>query len=544
MQKNETKLTAEQLLFRSQRFVETVLLKSDMRERAEMFTGMMNTARELGIEEQVYNIAQNTAKEFGEPELWELPQSFEKKAPMQKFSLDSCLPELLCDYVKAVADNVQVDVEMCVLPLLSVLANCIHGKFCVRFPHSSHSEPLNIYAVTVASPGERKSGVFKTFTAPMFEYQKKENERRSPLIAEYRAKRRLLSNMFESSTRGKNADEENAKKISLELENMKPVNRLTLNVTDCTPESLTAELADNNEVMGILDEECGIFNNIAGLYSNGVANLDIFLKAYDGSPYVATRRTKENIYLNRPVITMGILAQPDAFEAAINKPEFIGRGFIQRFLFAFPQSKQGNRKSYSSPIPGGLSDQYKNLIERLLDIKIPGSDEAPQILNFNKAASNLLDDYFYMIENRLKEGGELVYIAEWANKLFAKCCRIAGILHVCSHEPTELIDENTAMKAINIAMWAENQAHMAFSGTAFEDETTRNAKRILKKLKEKKQNVYTKREVLRFCQSLKANQIDDALETLDDMKYIRLIEEQTRTKTKTIIRVNPLIFDK
>lgn len=514
-----------------------------------IFTKLMQEARECDAETEVYELMKLKAEEFQSAELWELPQSFEKKVPMQKFSLDSCLPELLRDYVKAVADNVQVDVEMCVLPLLSVLANCIYGKFCVCFPHSSHSEPLNIYAVTVASPGERKSGVFKVFTAPMFEYQKKENERRSPLIAEYKAKRKLLSNMFESSTRGKNANEENAKKISLELENMKPVNRLTLNITDCTPESLTAELADNNEIMGILDEECGIFNNIAGLYSNGVANLDIFLKAYDGSPYVATRRTKENIYLEKTVITMGLLAQPDAFEAAMNKPEFIGRGFIQRFLFAFPQSKQGNRKPYSSPIPSKLSNQYVGLINRLLDMKMPESDEKPQVLSFNKTASNLLDDYFYMIENRLKEGGELVYIAEWANKLFAKCCRIAGILHICSHEPTELIDENTTMKAINIAMWAENQAHRAFSGTAFEDETTRNAKRILKKLKEKRQkeknqNVYTRNDITRAFQNMTKIQIDEALELLDNMNYIRMTETKTSGRPKIIIKVNPLLFDK
>lgn len=135
-------------------------------------------------------------------------------------------------------------------------------------------------------------------------------------------------------------------------------------------------------------------------------------------------------------------------------------------------------------------------------------------------------------------------MAEWANKLYAKCCRIAGILHLCTHNPTDLIDEDTVMKSAGIAMWAENQARKAFNNTAFEDETTKNTKYILKKLKEKKQTVYTKREILRFCQRLKADEIDEVLETLDDMKYIRLIEERTKTKIKTIIRVNPLIFDK
>lgn len=538
---NENNMTAEQFIGFRERALDLCFTAPESNK--ELFTGIMQKAREFNCEQETYKLMQEKAVYFNSPELWELPEEFKEQVAMQKFNPDF-LPDLLRDYLKAVADYVQVDVEMCVLPMLSVLANCVHGKFRIRFPHSNHKEPLNLYTVTIASPGERKSGVFKILTAPLFEYQKKENKRRTSLIAEYKAKYKSLSNMLETVTKGNNADEKKAKDIALELENLQPVNRLTLNITDCTPESLTAELSFNNEVMGILDEECGIFNNIAGLYSNGVANLDIFLKSYDGSPYVVTRRTKENIYLDHPVITMGLLAQPDAFETAMNKPEFIGRGFIQRFLFAFPDSKQGNRKPYSPPIPYELNELYCGLVHSLLDIKMPSENEEPYVIGFNENAENLLDDYFYMIESKLKTDGDLADISEWANKLFAKCCRIAGILHLCTPSPAKLISEDTAMKAVNIAMWAENQAYRAFSIIPSENETARNAKYILKKLKEKKQLSYTRSEIIRVFQNMTKIQIDDALELLDDMKYIRLIEERTKTKTKTTIRVNPLIFDK
>lgn len=505
----------------------------------EIFSGIMYHARKFGKEDITFELMQQKAKERGVPELWEIPQKFEKPVDIMKFSPDY-LPPLLRDYIRAVADYVQVDTEMCVLPLLSVLARCVQGKFNVCFPNTLHSEPLNLYTLTVASPGERKSGVFRTLTTPLFEYQKKENERLAPLIAEYRSKSKSLANTFESLTRGKNADPQKAQDIALQMESLKRVNRLTLNITDCTPESLTAELADNNETMGILDEECGIFGILAGLYSNGTANLDIFLKAYDGSPYVVTRRTKENIYLEHPVITLGLMAQPEPFANAMSKPEFVGRGLIHRFIFAFPESRQGDRKPYSVPIPDKLNEQYSSLVERLMK---SGTFENPQILRFDKEATGILCDYFYSIEHRLKEGGNLAYMAEWANKLYAKCCRIAGILHLCTHSPEELIDGDTAMKSAGIAMWAENQAHKAFSNTAFDDEVIKNAKYVLKNLKDKKEEVYTKREILRLCQKLKVNEIDEVLETLDDMKCIRISEEHTKTKIKTIIKVNPLIFD-
>lgn len=512
----------------------------DLHERSKLYTYVMNNARAVDLAEITEKSFKTDAAEYGIPELWELTKDFENQAPMQKFN-SNYLPPLLRDYLKAVADYVQVDIEMCVLPLLSVLSRCVQGKFKVCFPNTYHEEHLNLYTLTVASPGERKSGVFQIFAAPLFEYQKKENERLTPLIAEYRAKHKSLANMFESLTKGKNADTDKAQEIALELENLKPVNRLTLNITDCTSESLTAELANNNEVMGILDDECGIFDNIAGLYSKGTPNIDIFLKGYDGSPLVVTRRSKDNIYLEHPVITLGLMSQPEPFAKAMNKPEFSGRGLIHRFLFAFPESRQGSRKQQSPLIPKELREKYNNLIDYLLKT---GTVEKPHVLNFNKSASDILGDYFYMIESRLKEGGELVYMAEWANKLYAKCCRIAGILHLCTHKPTELIDEDTATKAINIAMWAENQAHRAFDGTAFEDETTKNAKRILKKLKEKRQDVYARSDIARDNRTIKSNELDESLGLLDNMKYIRITETKTVGRPKIIIKVNPLLFDK
>ena len=163
---------------------------------------------------------------------------------------------------------------------------------------------------------------------------------------------------------------------------------------------------------------------------------------------------------------------------------------------------------------------------------------------FEIDAKNIMRDYFERIEDRLKPDGELVYMAEWANKLYAKCCRIAGILHLCTHKPQELITADTAMRAVRIAEWAESQAHRAFGSTAFEDETTRNAKHILKKLKENNQNIYSRSDIVRDNRTIKSNELDEALELLDNMKYIRITETKTAGRPKVIIKVNPLLFDK
>lgn len=533
--------TEEKFITRFADILKNIIFMSPI-DRSDSFGQLMDKARELNCFETAYSSAQKIAEEMGEPELFETPESFEKTIPLTPFPLSS-LPDILAKYLKAVAENVQVYPEMCALPMLSVLSLCCQGKFEVRFPNSTHKEPLNIYTVTVAKPGERKSGVFRSFIYPLIKYQREENKRREPLITDFKTKSKILSKSIEKATT--KGDTALASQLTLELNELEPVHRLNLNITDCTPESLAFEMAENDEIMGILDDECGIFDQIAGLYTNGISNIDIFLKSYDGSQYTVTRRTKENIYLESPLITLGLMSQPEAFQRAMKNPQFIGRGLIHRFLFAFPESMQGFRTQYSKSIPTELENKYNELIIRLLTT--PKNDE-PFVLGFNKKASLLLKDYFDFIEDRLKKGGSLEYMAEWANKLYAKCIRITGLLHLCEHSYDELIDEKTTQTAILIAMWAENQAHRVFENTATEDITTTNAKYILSKIKNQKISFVTSREILRICRKIKnADELQEALELLEDMKYIREIPQEysgTGRKPSPKYKVNQLIYDK
>ena len=435
----------------------------------------MDTARACGVAEQAEETAQLIAIQNNEPELWVLPQNFEKEIALQPFPV-SCLPNSLSDYLKAVCDFIQVALEMGALPLLSTLSLCLQGKAVVQHPCGKHTENLNLYTLTVAQPGERKSGVFHAFTAPIFKYQTEENERRKGAIADYKAEKQCLENQLASATKGNNANPQRAKEISRKISELKPVFPLLLNVSDVTPEALAWEMFKQGGRMAVINDEGGIFEILSGLYSGGSSNIDLILKAYDGSPYTVIRRTKENIELKNPLLTVGIMAQPSAFEKVISNPEFLGRGFIQRFLFSFPESRAGSR-SFSSPeIPQNVQRDYDELITRLLGMKNSGN---MPVVCANNGAYNIFKDYFDYIEERLKPDGQFEYLKEWANKQFARCLKIAGILHLCEHTADELLDEQTAMRAVNIAIWTENQALKAFSGAAIENENTSKARYIV-----------------------------------------------------------------
>lgn len=263
-------------------------------ERTENFSLVMDKAREFGTTDEVFNLYQQSAVLYEVPELWEKPKPFGKKVKLADFPL-SCLPLAARNFLKETSDNIQVSYDMAVLPLLSVLSLCVQGKAIIKNPGGGNTETLNLYTLTIAEPGERKSGVFKAFTAPVYRFQKEENERREPLIREYQLKKSMLTKQLESVSKGKNTNVERAKELSRELEELQPVYPLTLNVTDTTPEALAAELVKNGERIGILNDEGGIFDILSGLYSSGTANIDLFLKAYDGSPYNVIRRTQQAV---------------------------------------------------------------------------------------------------------------------------------------------------------------------------------------------------------------------------------------------------------
>lgn len=524
--------------------LDTMLIVSDKHNRAKMYTNVMKTSRYFGIEELAETVANKKASEYGEPEPWELPELFDKKAEKPiEFPLQH-LPSVLLNFVADVAKSVQVYPDMIVLPMLSALSECIQGKAVIKFPCNSHTEPLNLYTLTIASPGERKSGVMRFITAPIDKFLKSENKRRRPEIDAYNIEKRLLENELDRIIKGKNADPERAKEIAGEIRNLKPVRSLTMNITDVTPEALAYEMSVNNNRMGILDDEGGIFDILCGLYSGGICNIDLFLKSYDGSPYVVARRTKENIILDNPLLAIGIMTQHQAFEKALQNPQFSGRGLIHRFLFAFPASKAGSRQFYSPAINQTTIDNYERLVFKLLNMKESEELESIQVIRTNKKADEIFKTYFYLLENKIKNDGLFENMREWANKQYARCLRIAGIFHLCEHSADELLDEATAQKAVGISVWAENHACRAFGEVSdAEDETTKNAKYILSKLKKVNEEKIPKSELLRMCRSVNATECDEPLELLEDMKYIKIevIKNGERGRPKEYIKINPSV---
>ena len=107
------------------------------------------------------------------------------------FPVDS-LPAVLREYAKTAAESIQVPVDMTAITALASCSLCVQGKYMIN-PKPGFYEPLNLYAVIVAAPSDRKSPVVREVLKPIHQYTQEENQRRGPDIRDYQRKKAVLT---------------------------------------------------------------------------------------------------------------------------------------------------------------------------------------------------------------------------------------------------------------------------------------------------------------------------------------------------------------
>ena len=169
-------------------------------------------------------------------------------------------------------------------------------------------------------------------------------------------------------------------------------------------------------------------------------------------------------------------------------------------------------------------------------LSIKPSTEIPVIL-CDKEAFNIFKNYHDSIEDNLKDGGTFEYMREWANKQLGRALKIAGIFHLCEHEPQEPLSGQTALNAVRAAMWAENQALKAFNEIGGNDEE-KSAKYVLNRIKKSGSLELSKREILRLCQKYKSvDELEEPLNILEDFGYIRFQSKEAKVDQVKNIRL-------
>ena len=474
------------------------------------------------------------------------------------------LPQGIAEYVKAVSESVQVAPDMVATSVLASAATAVQGKYMVH-PVSDWMEPLNLYAVTIAEPSERKSPVFKEVTRPIEEYEGAINQEMSPLIDEWKMEIKILEGRISQAEKaaiaGKSGGEgslENLRDLQGQLaakreEELKPVKLWTDN---SAPESIISLLANHGGKMGVFSAEGStVFSIAGGRYSDGKADLGAFLNGFSGDTIRVTRVSRPEETIKNPALTLNLMVQPQAIQKVMENADFNGTGFLARFLYCFPRSMIGGRKFMTKPVGERIRKSYSHYLNFLLDLH--SADKESHILELTPEALGEAERFHNELERRLKD--DLEPVEKWAGKWHGQIFRIAGIIHclkaVEQHPQTRKlpeespIDRETVLNAQEIGRYYLEHAKAAFSmGSLTDTDAEKDAKAIWRKLKGKRE--ISKRDLYQMMKQRagfeRADNLNAGLEELERRHYIRMGDTQypqntqkSRGRPSVVILINP-----
>lgn len=448
------------------------------------------------------------------------------------------LPQTIRDMVQFVAETTQVYPDMPAAVALAALSVCLQGKAKVYF--SEHwAEDLNLYILICAPPGERKSAVFSSMTKPITNYVADYNQEHLIDVQTYRNTRKQLECKLHRAIE-KDEPMDTVKEIQQEINTLPPVDEMKLITTDVTAEALAGIMSENDEVMGILSPEGGIFDVISGMYSNNVTNLNIFLSSYDGEP-VKIDRKYGSVALHRPLLTFGICTQPQVLNSVINNPQFSGKGLTQRFLFCIPDSMIGHQKLIQDVNGSSVTRAYSDLITRLLNM--PRSDDCR--IDLGCKAVDLLTAFADKIEYQMSDTGNLAEHREFFSKILGKTLRIAGIIHLCEHPASECISGETMQAAIEIVTYFGQHYLKMMCADNYDNSAQYLLEKITARIMRDGRTVISLRDIKRTAKRLSSEQIETALEKLTACNYLEYIPppEGSGNRRKESYELNPIILE-
>jgi hypothetical protein len=380
--------------------------------------------------------------------------------------------------IERIAEATETPRELSALLCLAAVATACQGRFSVR-PEPGYFEPVNMWTAPAMNSGQRKSAVHKLATGPLVDWEREQciqvASQRQAIESRLKTDQARVAKLRaryagEDDPGRQEAAQQEIEKIEAAMPELPALPRLF--TQDVTPEHLGTMMADQSERMAILSDEGGIFDILAGRYSSGIPNLDLFLQAHSGSPVRVDRGSRPSVLLNHPLLTMGLSPQPDVLRALSTKPGFRGRGLLARFLYALPESKMGYRDLQPRQVPEHVVERYAEGIRALVAM-VPRYDEKrkehiPHTLSFDGDAYGVWKDHQRRIEVELRQEGRFAGMTDWAGKLPGAVARLAALLHCARHALSgagpidRQIDPDTMQRAVAVGELLAEHALVVF----------------------------------------------------------------------------------
>lgn len=432
---------------------------------------------------------------------WDPPVPLDGGATTEPFPVGA-LPPWLGSMVEAVAATSATPTDLAGPLGLGVLATVCGGRVEVE-PQAGWLEGANVFVMCVMEPGERKSAVFNLMNAPLNEHER--------ILAEDTLEARMLAaqqlriaeaRLTRAEKAAAGADDPDLAAAAAEAAravadiHVPPEPRLYTD--DVTSEALAGLLAEHGGRMAVLSADPALFAIAAGRYSNGAANLEVYLKGHANDPLRVDRRGRASERVDRPALTVVVTVQPAVLREAGRNAQFRGRGLLDRFLYTVPRSMIGYRPTRTPALSDEVAGAYRDAVLQRAQT-LDARPNPPLILRLDPDAVAVLDHWREDLERQQRRGEDLAGLRGWASKLGGATVRIAGLLHVARHVGVGLerpIDAGTMGSAIELARYFVPHARVAFDLMG-DDPALDLARRIVTWLELEQRASFSRRDVLR-----------------------------------------------
>ncbi|MEP3482379.1 MAG: DUF3987 domain-containing protein [Fuerstiella sp.] len=497
------------------------------------------------------NVEQRTLPNSGKTDAVEWPDLIPFDDP-DLLRLDpSVLPNGIRSMVEQVSRHTETPPEMATVVALGAIATATMRKWDVEI-ESDFRQPLNVYLCAVMPPGNRKSAVFRRMFEPVHEHERLIRQSADAEFLRTSADAEIWEKQCaDLKTRISKAAGDDAVETRRELDHLlsdppKVLSKPQLVSDDVTPESVCSLLAENHERIGIASAEPEVFDLILGRYSKG-PNLGLWLKGHDGDGHTENRRNRpEPIVLNSPLLSLTIMAQPEAIQSAGGHRVMRGRGMLDRFMYAFPPSPVGSRQCVGGKVDPDVQQAYCDRITGLLSIDIPVDqygNPAPRLLTLSREAHSLWKAEQIRIERRMADSEPLSMIAGWGSKFAAQVARIAANLHLMEHGGRQsVIPAEPMQQAIHIGRFIESHTRAVFQAMGHNPAIV-TAQKVARQIVSEGVTEVSRRDVMRIDRTINVTDAQAAIDLMVEHGYlIPLQQEKRRGRPSDRYAVNPAVF--
>lgn len=466
---------------------------------------------------------------------------------------EDILPGVWGEMARAVSASTQTPPALAVMCTLGVLATLLQRRYEVSPYGSEYVEPLSLFVVSASPSGTRKTAVLNAFLAPILRWEKLQYDRFRALVARANAARstakKRIEHLSQQAAKCKEPSELAALRGDIECEELQmpdEVRAPRLFTGDTTAERLQAMLCENSERMSVHSDEPGIFRVMAGAYSGGSQNLDVFLQGHAGSA-IRVDRAGRMAHLDKPALTFNLMIQPGLMSEIAGSKGFRDSGLLARFLFAVPATNVGKRdvRKHAS-VDADVRERYEAVVMALLEGYLcePGTVPKVNVLQLDNAARERWLEFSQYIEDRHGDGCELESIRDWTSKLAGAVARIAALLELARvGVAADTVQFDSMDDAVRLAMVLIPHAHCAF-GLLGTDAVDVDAQAVLRWARGRGDETFTQREAKqamrsRFPSDEKFKKATDRLAELDCVRPFNQSDKGRRPSRA--FRLNPAL---